>query len=323
MRLIIFAIIQFVLGPVALVGYLILSARTLWVTKWKHRSSVTALSPLFSRWLFGTMGFRDDAVCEKLFRNAPFVSPVGLWLFVLPLRLGRTLSGFVPAFARYPIETPRGKWEAMGLRTAFVDRVVKGEVTRVSQVVILGAGFDTRSYGLPDGVGAFEVDTANTQPLKRRALERASVDTAGVTFVTVDFNQENWWDRLIEAGVDESLPTLFVWEGVTYYLQPESVEALLNLVVSRMAKGSSIVFDYFSHKFVSGRGTLSMRIASRGFRFIGEPLLFGIPNDRPAKKQVSLYLEKCGLELEEHTTFTAENSARSCLVGGLAFARIK
>ena len=59
---------------------------------------------------------------------------------------------------------------------------------------------------------------------------------------------------------------------MTYYLNPEAVEAIVSLV-KQTAKGSVLVLDYFSIDLVMGR--ILPRI-HRYLRLYGEPLLYGI-----------------------------------------------
>lgn len=89
-------------------------------------------------------------------------------------------------------------------RTQFFDEAINKHLPELEQVVILGAGFDTRAYSLLQGktVKVFEVDQEATQSQKLVALEGASIEHAGVTFVAADFNTESWLDRLIEHGFD-------------------------------------------------------------------------------------------------------------------------
>ena len=102
-------------------------------------------------------------------------------------------------------------------RTAFFDSVVAAHAA-MPQLVVLGAGFDTRCYRLTDRPErCFEVDAPSTQADKRETLAAAGIDTSDVVFVSTNFaGEDNWMDDLLAAGFDLSLPTLFLWEGVTY-----------------------------------------------------------------------------------------------------------
>ena len=51
-----------------------------------------------------------------------------------------------------------------------------------------------------------------------------------MTFVPVDFACEDWMDKLVGAGFDTSAPTLFLWEGVTYYLTDDVIEATMRRI---------------------------------------------------------------------------------------------
>jgi methyltransferase (TIGR00027 family) len=97
-----------------------------------------------------------------------------------------------------------------------------------------------------------------------------------VTFVPIDFNTETL-GKLLPAGYDPRLKTLFIWEGVVHYLQPEAVDQTLAFVRENSAPGSSIIFDYVHASALTAsrqRGEISrMRRASR---FTGERLVFGI-----------------------------------------------
>ena len=65
-----------------------------------------------------------------------------------------------------------------------------------------------------------------------------------VTFVPIDFTQQTLAARLPEYGYSERLKTLFIWEGVTMYLDAPSVDNTLAFVACHSAPGSAIVFDY-------------------------------------------------------------------------------
>src|SRR5689334_16340820 len=118
--------------------------------------------------------------------------------------------------ARFP---PMELW--LALRVAYLDRMVGRAVDRLSvrQVVILGAGYDTRAARLPRaGVRYFEVDHPATQAAKRQSLARLDgypIDAA--TYVACDFECEDPIERLAAAGFAAGEPALVIWEGVVPY----------------------------------------------------------------------------------------------------------
>jgi O-methyltransferase involved in polyketide biosynthesis len=79
-----------------------------------------------------------------------------------------------------------------GHRTTFFDEAMLSYLDKVEQVVILGAGWDTRAYGLArrEGVRVYEVDAVETQTQKRSSLEIAKIDSSHVIFAIVDFNTQ-------------------------------------------------------------------------------------------------------------------------------------
>ena len=132
-------------------------------------------------------------------------------------------------------------------RTAFFDQqFFQALQDRVSQIVLLGAGYDSRAYrfqGLNTGTRVFELDSASTQERKKKCLKSARLATPPwLSFVPVDFNREALGKVLEKAGWQRQ-PTLFLWEGVSYYLERRAVADTLAFV-SQSGTGSRIVFDY-------------------------------------------------------------------------------
>jgi methyltransferase (TIGR00027 family) len=97
----------------------------------------------------------------------------------------------------------------------------------VSQVVILGAGYDGRAVRLAaNGVTYFEVDEPLTQEHKQRVVSRLPFDWPA-RFVTADLTALTWGQSLITAGLQPQQPTAFISEGVSMYLTAEDNAAIL------------------------------------------------------------------------------------------------
>jgi methyltransferase (TIGR00027 family) len=145
------------------------------------------------------------------------------------------------------------------------------------QVVVLGAGFDSRAYRFQsqlDNVRVMEVDYGPTQAYKKQRLgEILDVIPSNVSFVPMDFTKDNLLEQLRNAGYSEQQKTFFLWEGVTYYLPESAVKDTLHFVRDHSAAGSRIAFDYFGAKNPSLNNPLHQ------YARWGEPLLFGFPND--------------------------------------------
>lgn len=104
-------------------------------------------------------------------------------------------------------------------RTVVFDRAVR-DALPFGQLVILGAGLDTRAWRLPElsNTAVFEVDHPDTQAWKRSRVEGLVSKAAEVRYVPMDFNRDALATRLGQAGFQRSRTTLWLWEGVTMYL---------------------------------------------------------------------------------------------------------
>jgi methyltransferase (TIGR00027 family) len=168
-------------------------------------------------------------------------------------------------------------------RTRLIDDVVSEAGPTVEQVVILGAGFDTRAHRLSAlaGMPVFEVDHPATQAAKRSVVESLGLSTATVTYVAVDFERQSLDQALRAGGLGTGLPSLFIWEGVTNYLSDSAVDETL-LTIGRLAgPGSVLVFTYIDAGVLDG--SVSFPEARRwlaNVRRAGEPWIFGMaPGD--------------------------------------------
>ena len=176
-----------------------------------------------------------------------------------------------------------GVWEFLAARDRYIDDTLEACLAEgLEQLVILGAGYDARAYrfeALKAGVKVFEVDHPATQAVKLRKVEAIfGARPSHVTYVPIDFDRESLEDRLFECSYDQRLKTLFIWQGVTYYLTPQAVDDTLAFVAGHSGPGSSIIFDYMDPTLLAGaprHGEISSMRRYRGLT--GEGLAFGIP----------------------------------------------
>src|SRR5262245_57142469 len=120
-------------------------------------------------------------------------------------------------------------------RTRLIDDTLEDALADgTTQLVFLGAGFDSRAWRLP-GIGqalVIEVDRADTQRTKIAALRRMRRPVDHVRFVPVDFEHDDLAEAVRNAGLTADRPAVFVWEGVTNYLTAEAVDRTLRVVHS-------------------------------------------------------------------------------------------
>jgi methyltransferase (TIGR00027 family) len=277
--------------------------------------SSTAQGPLSARYFLHQFGTRRDDAASRLMLQVPGVNPLSVLLVVGPSVFAQRLTGYVPKVFRYPYRGElRIEYESIA-RTTFFDGVLAEYAERVAQLVILGAGFDTRCYGLPpnSAIRCFELDAPKTQALKRDMLARANIDASHVTFVSADFEREDWLARAIAAGFDPTRPSLFIWEGVTMYLDRASIESTLRKVAST-AEGSVVAFDYFTTEPLASR-KLFWRYARATTESVGEALTFGIDSTPPVRERVGALLDRCGLTLAHQENVGEERGRKRAWAG--------
>jgi methyltransferase (TIGR00027 family) len=227
----------------------------------------------------------------------PGVSPLAVWLVFGPMLLAARLSGYVPPTFRYPFVGAVSLQNQAAARQTFYDAVVDQYASDVAQFVILGAGFDTRAFRMPEEVHvrSFEVDTPEVLTIKQQALQKAGIDPTSVTFVAANFGREDWLNRLVAAGFDTDKPTLFLWEGVTPYLERAAVKDTLGKIAS-LASGSVIAFDFITTEVLESP-SLYLRLVRTLLQAGGEPLKFGIDSTPPVGERLAELLQSCGLSL--------------------------
>jgi methyltransferase (TIGR00027 family) len=316
----VFFILCVLFFPVILSGY------ALWVVKAyagrKSNVSMTAQGPLSARWFQHQLGTRQDEAANRLMMVLPGVSPLAVKLVFEPLLLAHRLSGYLPKAFRYPFQGEITIQNQASARQTVYDCVVDRYIASVSQFVILGAGFDTRAFRLSKQaqLRSFEIDTPKTQAVKCNALKKAGIDTTGCTFVSADFSKENWLSRLIDAGFDGAQPALFLWEGVTPYLNRAAVEDTLRKI-ALSARGSIVAFDYFTTEVLESQ-SIYLRMVRAMLGAGGEPLKFGIDSTPPSSERLAELIQSCGLSLDEQHTLGQELGGKRAW-GGFAVAVVK
>ena len=174
-----------------------------------------------------------------------------------------------------------GLGNSIRARVRYFDDFVKASVDNgLEQLVILGAGYDTRAYRI-DGleeIKVFEVDHPATQSLKIEKIEKIFGRLPEhVVYVPVDFESEDLGQKLLEKGYCISQKTLFVMEGLIMYIPPVAVDETLSFVANNSERGSRIIFDYYPQSVVDGTSNLEVAKNIRDSLIqLGEPLQFGI-----------------------------------------------
>ena len=197
-------------------------------------------------------------------------------LFVLPFE--REVPGLIGGFV---------------CRTRYIDDVVTHTIrSGLEQVVVLGAGLDTRAFRIPGagGVKFFEIDLGEVQEMKRRRLGRMLARIPPhVSFIPLDLTRDSPEQALAASGFMRDKPALFVMEGVIQYLPAEAVSRIFT-GVGRSAPGSQLVFTYILREVTEGRSGIP------GARSLKArlPLVFGLDPG-----EVRAYLDRFHIDLVE------------------------
>jgi methyltransferase (TIGR00027 family) len=215
--------------------------------------------------------------------------------------IGKT-SFLHPLFRRGIEKSSPGSYGFLVGRLLYMDDVVRQEASAgMDQLVILGAGYDTRAYRMSElaGTRVFEVDLPAMSREKRRRLKKVIGELPDhVEYVEVDFNSEDFGARLADRGFDESGRTLFVLCGVSMYLPREALLELFSRVAAQSGAMSSLLFDYLFDDALAHpeRYPGAERWAKDAVR-AGEHLRFGVAMD-----QLEPLVESGGLRLARQSS---------------------
>jgi methyltransferase (TIGR00027 family) len=218
---------------------------------------------------------------------------------------------------------PTGIHEYVLARTNLFDEVFVDALDRgFSQIVLLGAGMDTRALRFEDrnkGTMIFELDIDATQRYKREVYKRKRTALPNsLVFVPIDFNKQRLADVLSGAGYREGQQTLFLWEGVTMYLEAEAVNGTLAFIHSSAVEGSIVVFDYVRASVLRYENTLyGEKAAYSTVARAEEGWIFGIEDG-----MIEEFLAERGFKLLSHHTPDDLESAYLTAKDGTKFGRI-
>ncbi len=169
--------------------------------------------------------------------------------------------------------------KAIALRARYFDDHSRRCVQEgYDQIVLLGAGYDSRYIRLPEFRNAtvFELDLNSTQVIKKALTRRLYGKLpANVKYVAIDFSQDSVTEKLVGAGFQTHRKTLFIWEGVTLFLNQDIVEQTLGQL-AELGPDSRIIFDFVPPELIDDetdyRGNRQLLKLCAD---IQEPLTFG------------------------------------------------
>lgn len=195
-----------------------------------------------------------------------------------PLRTA-VLAASVPALQRLIVSVIDRRWPGPRLSGVVRTRVIDDFVSHAldggcTQLLLLGAGYDTRATRLPAAARAavFEVDHPVTQQRKREVL---GTGTEHVRYVSVDFETDALAGSLSAAGFDRTQRSCIVWEGVFSYLTAEAIDGTLGALMEACAPASQLLLTYVDELYLDGSAQQS-KAWTDAVRDVGEPFRTGL-----------------------------------------------
>lgn len=209
----------------------------------------------------------DERICYDPYA-VRFISPARLsWLSAHP-------DDFFPGLANTIVA-----------RVRYFDGIVRAAAgDGLEQLIIMGAGYDSRAYRIEELVGkvrVFEIDHPDTQQIKKEKIREIFGSLPDhVIYVPVDFETQELGTRLQECGYSKIKTTLFVMEGLVMYLLPAAVDEMLSFITHNSGSGSAVLFDCSMEPESDVESGSEVRRNLREFTTRhGEPIKFAIPRE--------------------------------------------
>lgn len=290
--------LQAIWMPCSILGALWVAYKQIWRSKTLGLSQ-TAVEIINGRWTAHVFGLREDIASYKLASELPNNSILGLRLVLFPLMIARIIAGKPIIYPQLPSDDQSNIANMVFSRSVRFDSLIAASIKVSSQLVILGAGLDTRAYGplAKANLSIFELDKDATQRAKQEALKSAKLESDHVHYVSVDFTNPDWVRALLASPYDPDLKTTFVWEGVTLYLSEAEVLAILGTIKSNCASGSVVVADFYGQRILkmASKGAMATSLEATG-----ETMDFGFDLSADPQSKLSTFASSVGCDLTAH-----------------------
>ncbi|MFJ8703151.1 class I SAM-dependent methyltransferase [Streptomyces ardesiacus] len=163
-----------------------------------------------------------------------------------------------PASAGWPVrmrQVPDGDSDPLwgrfaryfGLRTRVLDDFLLDSLHTggARQVVLLGAGLDARAFRLdwPPGCVLYEMDRQGVLAFKHQVLDALSAAPRTRRVPVPADLRADWAGALTDAGFDPSAPTVWLVEGLLFYLPSAAETHLIGAVDRLSARGSALAYE--------------------------------------------------------------------------------
>ena len=303
-QIILYVLLQIIFIPFAIVGIIVAVYKEMGVSK-KLGVSFSAIKALQYRWMMHYFDTRPDPLSVAFVKKFPCESHFGMWTVMGALIISQRLTGFPEKLGKLVEPGEETADTTAGIRVLTFDRIMEKYVEEVDQIVLPGAGFDLIALHFTKGkkVKVFELDQVNTLEVKVETMKKAGIEHDWITYIPVDYANESWVDKLLEAGFDKTKKTLFLWQSVSLYLEADIVKETLKDMADLCVDGSIIAQDFYSRAFISGDTSKTVKRTSQMMEKMGEPWIFGIDMSNDSKAAIESFLKDCGLKMTEYIQF--------------------
>jgi methyltransferase (TIGR00027 family) len=267
--------------------------------------SYSAVQALQYRWFMHYLDTRPDSRSVEFIKKFPCESHICLWTIMGPFIISQRLFGFKTWLSKVAEPDEANLSAISGTRVVTFDKIMKKYCDEMEQIVIPGSGFDLMALNFTKDkpVKVFEIDQVATLNVKVETLKKAGIPHDWITYIPVDYAKESWVEKLLKAGFDKTKKTLFLWQSVSLFLEPDTVRDTLMDMAELCVDGSVIAQDFYSKAYSAGEYSF---VAKRNMKLIermGEPAKFGIDMSGDPKAAVASYLKECGLKITEIKQF--------------------
>ena len=305
-----YILLQIILLPISLIGMIYANYKQQKISK-KENISYTAGQVIQGQWILHYFNIRKDYNIIKFIKNFLAESHIGFYMMFSAAILANKLVKFIPkALIKTNLDNI-SSYSFLFFRTKKIDQLVKDNIKKVEQFVVLGAGFDLRSIRFyNDKIKIFELDKKNTQNLKIKTLKNAKIITNSICYIECDLNNNNWSIDLINNGFNKNKKTLFLFESVSCYLEENIVNNILSTIKSISSEGSMIIQDLYSKRFLHQDEFQRVKRGKNLIKKFGENWNFTISMDNNVELEISKLLEKHNLTPLENY-ICGKNSTKS------------
>jgi len=303
-QIILYVPIQIIFIPFAIIGIIVAIYKEMGKSK-KLGISFSAIKALQYRWMMHYFNTRPDPISVAFTKKFPCESHYGMWSILGALIISVRLSGFPDMLGKLVEPGEETADSTAGIRVLMFDKVMEKYVDEMEQIVLPGAGFDLIALHFTKGkkVKVFELDQVNTLNVKVETLKKAGIKHDWITYIPVDYSNESWLDKLLEAGFEKTKKTLFLWQSVSLYLEADIVKENLREMADLCVDGSIIAQDFYSKAFSSGEYSKAAKNFLSIIEKMGEPAKFGVDMSDDPKAAVESFLKECGLKMTEYIQF--------------------